>query len=123
MIGCFGGGPQPKVINNVAVGDLEQPHVEVHKEAIKASGITVAIVVAVLFFGCWYCHYQRAKHDSAVVRAHRAHHCHFLAFANPFGQSLHSAPQNRIPKAPMAQAPPLVQLPLSAPPMYYKERQ
>ena len=81
MISCFGGGAQPEVTNNVVVGDLKQTHVEVHKEAIKASGIIVAIVVAILFFVCWYYHYRRAMHDSAVVRTHRAQRRHFFAFA------------------------------------------
>ena len=118
MISCFGGGAQPEVTNSVVIGDLEQTHVEVHKEAIKASGITVAVVGAILFFGCWY--YWRAMRNSAVVRARR---CHFFAFAYPFVSSLHSTPSDHIPMASMAQAPPVVQLPPSTPPMYYKEPQ
>ena len=117
MIGCFSGGAT-EVTNNVVVGDLDQTHIELHKEVVKASGITIAFVVAILFFGCWYYHYRR---DSAVFRAHPAQRRHPSAFANPFGLSINAPPPTQM--APMAQAPPVVQLPPSAPPMYYKEPQ
>ena len=84
MISCFGGGA-PEVTNNVVVGDLDQTHVELHKVAFKASGITIAVGVAILLFSCWYYHYRRAMRNSAVVRAHRAQRRHPFAFANPSG--------------------------------------
>ena len=112
MISCFGGGA-PEVTNNVVVGDLDQTHLELHKEAVKASGITIAVGVVILFLGCWYYHYQRAMRDSAVVRAHRAQRRNPFNFANPFAS--HPAPTMQM--APMAQAPPAVHM-SSAPPMY-----
>ena len=112
MISCFGGGA-PEVTNNVLGGDLDQTHVELHKEAAKASGITIAVGVAILFLGCWYYHYRWAMRDSAGVRAHRARRRNPFNFANPF--TSHSAPPMHM--VPMAQAPPTVQLPC-APPMY-----
>ena len=120
MISCFSSGA-PEVTNNVVAGDLDQTHVEVHNEAIKASGITITVVLAILFFGCWYYHYRRVMHDSAVVHAHRAQRRHPFAFANPFGPSINAHPLMQM--APMAQAPPVVQLPPYAPSMYYKEPQ
>lgn len=51
MIGCLGGGAQPAVKNNIVNDELEEAHVEVLKEAIKASGITVAVGVAIIFLG------------------------------------------------------------------------
>ena len=110
MISCFGGGGAPPVTNNVVVGDLDQ-HLELHKEAVKASGITIAVGVVILFLACWYYHYQRAMRDSAVVRAHRAQRRNPFNFANPF-----VAPQ-AMQMAPIPAAQPAVHIP-SAPPMY-----
>ena len=111
MISCFGGGA-PEVTNNVVVGELDQ-HLELHKEAVKASGIAIAVGVAILFLGCWYYHYQRAMGDSAVVRAHRTQRRNPFNFANPFAAA---APQV-IQMAPIPPAQPTVHMP-SAPPMY-----
>ena len=110
MISCFGGGA-PEVTNNVVVGELDQ-HLELHKEAVKTSGITIAVGVAILFLGCWYYLYQRAMRDSAVVRAHPAQRRNPFNFANPFT----SQPAPAMQMASVAQAPPAVHLP-SAPPM------
>ena len=114
MISCFGGGA-PEVTNNVVVGELDQ-HLELHKEAVKASGITITVGVAILFLGCWYYHYQRAMRDSAVVRAHRAQRRIPFNFVNPFASQ--AAPVMQMaPVAPVAPAPPTVHMP-SALPMY-----
>ena len=112
MISCFGGGA-PEVTNNVVVGDLNQTHLELYKEAVKISGITIVVGVVILFLGCWYYHYQRAMRDSTMVRTHCAQRQNPFNFTNPFA----SQPAPAMQMAPMAQAPPTVHMP-SAPPMY-----
>ena len=117
MISCFGGGAQ-EVTNNVVVGELDQ-NIELHKEAVKASGITIAVMVVILFLACWYYHYQRAMRDSAVVRAHRAQRRNPFNFANPFTapQQMQMAPIPAQPAVHIPAAQPTVHIP-SAPPMY-----